>query len=76
MTRLDKSGFRRLSLGAAACLIALFAVSSAEDSDRESWQPPDEILDAAGVLPGMRVGEAGAGTGYLTFPLATRVGSS
>ena len=31
-------------------------------------------MDAIGVEPGMRVGEAGAGTGYFTFPLARRVG--
>jgi ubiquinone/menaquinone biosynthesis C-methylase UbiE len=31
-------------------------------------------MDAAGVKEGMRIGEAGAGAGYLTFPLAKRVG--
>jgi ubiquinone/menaquinone biosynthesis C-methylase UbiE len=41
---------------------------------RETWQPPEKILDAIGVKPGMRVGEAGAGEGYFTFPLARRVG--
>ncbi len=41
---------------------------------RETWQPPEQILDAIGVKPGMRVGEAGAGRGYFTFPLARRVG--
>jgi ubiquinone/menaquinone biosynthesis C-methylase UbiE len=42
--------------------------------DRETWQPPEKILDAIGVRAGMRVGEAGAGQGYFTFPLARRVG--
>ena len=41
---------------------------------RETWQPPEKILDAIGVKPGMRVGEAGAGRGYFTFSLARRVG--
>jgi len=41
---------------------------------RETWQPPEKILDAIGVKPGMKVGEAGAGEGYFTFPLARRVG--
>jgi ubiquinone/menaquinone biosynthesis C-methylase UbiE len=41
---------------------------------RETWQPPERILDAIGVKPGMRVGEAGAGEGYFTLPLARRVG--
>jgi ubiquinone/menaquinone biosynthesis C-methylase UbiE len=31
-------------------------------------------MDAAGVRAGMRIGEAGAGEGYLTFHLARRVG--
>jgi ubiquinone/menaquinone biosynthesis C-methylase UbiE len=41
---------------------------------RETWQPPEKILDAIAVEPGMRIGEAGAGEGYFTFPLARRVG--
>ena len=44
-------------------------------ADRETWQPPGKIMDAVGVKPGMRIGEAGAGRGYFTFPLAGRVGS-
>jgi SAM-dependent methyltransferase len=32
-------------------------------------------MDSIGVRQGMRVGEAGAGQGYFTFPLARRVGS-
>jgi ubiquinone/menaquinone biosynthesis C-methylase UbiE len=43
-------------------------------ADRETWQPPEKIMDAVGVKPGMRIGEAGAGRGYFTFPLARRVG--
>jgi len=31
-------------------------------------------MDAVGVMPGMKIGEAGAGTGFFTFPLAKRVG--
>jgi ubiquinone/menaquinone biosynthesis C-methylase UbiE len=58
----------------AACVSATFAFSFDRDEDRESWQPPDEIMDAVGVRPGMRIGEAGAGEGYLTFHLAKRVG--
>ena len=42
--------------------------------NRERWQPPDKIMDTAGVRSGMIVGEVGAGRGYLTFPLAERVG--
>ena len=31
-------------------------------------------MDAIGVKPGMVIGDAGAGRGYFTFPLAKRVG--
>jgi tRNA A58 N-methylase Trm61 len=58
----------------AACLIAAITQSSDRDADRETWQPPEQIMDAVGVREGMRIGEAGAGEGYLTFHLARRVG--
>ena len=32
------------------------------------------IMDSVGVQPGMIIGEPGAGRGYLTFPLADKVG--
>jgi ubiquinone/menaquinone biosynthesis C-methylase UbiE len=57
-----------------ACLIAATTLSFDGDADRETWQPPEEIMDAVGVSAGMRIGEAGAGDGYLTFHLARRVG--
>ena len=34
----------------------------------------NRAMDAAGVAPGMVVGEAGAGDGYFTLPMARRVG--
>jgi SAM-dependent methyltransferase len=41
-----------------------------------SWDLDIErAMDAAGVAPGMIVGEAGAGDGYFTLPMARRVGS-
>ena len=36
----------------------------------------DAAMDAAGVTPGLIVGEAGAGDGYFTLPMARRVGAS
>jgi SAM-dependent methyltransferase len=36
----------------------------------------ERAMDAAGVVPGMIVGEAGAGDGYFTLPMARRVGPS
>ena len=58
----------------AACFIVMYPALCVGQADRETWQPPDKIMDAIGVRPGMRVGEAGAGRGYFTFPLARRVG--
>ena len=56
-------------------IFAAIGISSDRDADREVWQPPGEIMDAVGIREGMRIGEAGAGEGYLTFHLADRVGN-
>jgi len=61
-------------LAIAICFVAGVATPCLGWGDREDWQPPEKIMDAIGVKPGMRVGEAGAGRGYFTFPLARRVG--
>ena len=37
-------------------------------------QPPDRVMDAAGIRPGMVIGEVGAGSGRFTLFLARRVG--
>lgn len=39
-------------------------------------QPPEKIMDALGIKPGMTIAEIGAGRGRLTLPLARRVGAS
>ena len=42
-----------------------------------SWNLDIErAMDAVGVAPGMVVGEAGAGDGYFTLPMARRVGGA
>jgi ankyrin repeat protein/predicted methyltransferase len=66
--------FTALPIIMAACVFVTAPASCFGQGVRESWQPPEKILDAIGVKPGMRVGEAGAGRGYFTFPLARRVG--
>lgn len=38
-------------------------------------QPPEKVMEAIGVKPGMVVGEVGAGTGRVTVWLADRVGA-
>ncbi len=37
-------------------------------------QPPDKVMDAVGIKPGMVIGEVGAGRGRYTIHLARRVG--
>ena len=39
-------------------------------------QPPDKVMDAIGVKPGMVIGEIGAGRGRYTVYLARRVGET
>jgi len=43
-------------------------------SERETEEHPDAALDAIGLKPGMVVADVGAGTGYMTLRMATRVG--
>jgi ubiquinone/menaquinone biosynthesis C-methylase UbiE len=45
-----------------------------ENSINEKLQPPDEVMDAIGIIPGMTIGEVGAGHGRYTVHLAKRVG--
>ncbi len=64
------NGFLVLSL----LLVIFLCSASYSETRREEWQPPDKIMDAIGVKPGMVIGEPGAGRGYMTFYLAERVG--
>lgn len=43
--------------------------------ERKQWHDPEVILDGAGVRPGMVVADIGSGPGFLTIPLALRVGT-
>lgn len=52
-----------------------------EQGDPDSWeiyhnlrQPPEKVMDAIGVKPGMAIGEIGAGRGRYAVKLAARVG--
>jgi len=64
-------------------LVALSAVSVAigQRQSIEEWekktflnQPPEKVMDAAGIMPGMIIGEVGARHGRFTMHLARRVG--
>ncbi len=46
-----------------------------EKSVTEKLQPPEKVMDAIGVKPGMVIGEIGAGHGRYTVHLARRVGN-
>jgi ubiquinone/menaquinone biosynthesis C-methylase UbiE len=58
-----------------ASLFFISTYAGAQNKVRDKWQQPEKIMDAVGLKPGMRVGEAGAGAGYFTFKLAERVGA-
>ena len=41
----------------------------------EAFQPSDKIMDAIGILPGMIIGEVGAGNGRFAVKVARRIGT-
>lgn len=43
---------------------------------RDEWQKVPEILAALGAAPGLRIADVAAGKGYLTKPLAEKVGKT
>jgi SAM-dependent methyltransferase len=44
-----------------------------DDPARDAWQKPDQVLDALQLQPASRVADVGAGTGYFTVRIATRI---
>ncbi len=56
------------------CFFLLTSASASIAQVRDTWQQPEKVMDAIGVIAGMTVGEVGAGEGYFTFKLAARVG--
>ncbi len=65
-------------------MVALFIVTlligqqqSIEEWEKKTFvkQPPEKVMDAAGIKPGMIIGEVGAGRGRFTMHLARRVGT-
>ena len=49
---------------------------TANEARLNRLQPPDQVMDAVGVKPGMVVAEIGAGQGRYVVQLAVRVGES
>ena len=65
----------KILIGAALTLGFLFSPLRLETENRETWQQPERVLEVIGIKPGMVIGEPGAGKGYFTFKLASKVGS-
>ncbi len=72
---------KRISVLTLLCLIFPFLHLAAQTSLEEPWereankrQPPDKVMEIAGVKPGMIIGEIGAGRGRYTMFLSRRVG--
>jgi SAM-dependent methyltransferase len=51
-------------------------IAAQEDPARDTWQKPEQILDALSLRPGQTVCDIGAGPGYFTLRAARRVGES
>jgi ubiquinone/menaquinone biosynthesis C-methylase UbiE len=77
MRRAVRYGLLPVVVLAVAAVVGLSAYSAVAPRLRAaSWDLDIErAMDAAGVAPRMIVGEAGAGEGYFTLPMARRVGS-
>lgn len=60
----------------AVCCAALAAQYRDPDTwqHRDTWQRPDEVMDALQITRGSAVADIGAGEGYFTDRLARRVG--
>jgi len=56
----------------------LFEITAADAfpprTQRDTWQRPVRVMEDLGIRPGSAVADVGAGGGYFTFRLATRVG--
>ncbi len=71
----------RVVLGALILVGALPVLLSGQVNPADAWerrlnelQPPDRVLEAIGVRPGMIIGEVGAGRGRYTVHLARGTG--
>lgn len=49
-------------------------MAALESEERRRRQPPEALLQAMGLLPGMRLADIGAGPGFYSLPAAQRVG--
>lgn len=76
---LEKQNVEKPAHGHEADLLKAPAIGQDEmthpqEGKENSLQPPEKIMDAIGLKPGMVIGEVGAGFGRFTVWLARRVG--
>jgi hypothetical protein len=65
------------SIGASAPGLGAAGAAGAAATQADGWHLDiDRAIDAIGLKAGMVIGEAGAGEGYFTFPMARRVGAT
>jgi len=59
-------------------IFALFLpqMHAGQNTYRDRELQPEKLMDTIGVKPGLIIGEGGAGSGYFTFKLADRIGST
>ncbi len=75
MTRRPQSRFFTVALLVAAVALSVGLAALRAGWLQEHWDlDVARAMDAIGLAPGMVVGEAGAGDGYFTLPMARRVG--
>jgi ubiquinone/menaquinone biosynthesis C-methylase UbiE len=71
---------RKIWIGTVAIAVVVLGLALAGarvTSAQDDWHLEiDRAMDAVGVWPGMIVGEAGAGDGYFSLPMARRVGAA
>jgi ubiquinone/menaquinone biosynthesis C-methylase UbiE len=67
--------------GLILVMLLLVAFLAGRQQSVQEWekqtferQPPEKVMDAAGIKPGMIIGEVGAGRGRFTMHLARRIG--
>ena len=63
-------------LGTAYRAIETIARLDVVEHERDQWQRPSEILQALNLRDGSVVADIGAGAGYLTLKLSSRVGNN
>ncbi len=59
---------------APAAAASSFWQRDQDETKRDAWQRPEEVMDALGIVPGSAVADIGCGEGYFVVRLARRVG--